>query len=102
MLSVLQKIVNMTWRQTGNDIVKLSRWLRCLFQLALTYDENISLKCVDQAAQIAAARQGVSCPFLFSSNHSYLPTPADCSSDRDLVNAYQSFAIFFSGQCNQQ
>ncbi|KAF2689190.1 SPO22-domain-containing protein [Lentithecium fluviatile CBS 122367] len=57
-LLVLQKIINMTWRQTNNDIVKLSRWIRCLYQLALTFDENISLKCVDQATQIASARQG--------------------------------------------
>ncbi|KAF2872932.1 meiosis protein SPO22/ZIP4 like-domain-containing protein [Massariosphaeria phaeospora] len=58
LLSVLQKIINFSWRQTGNDIVKLSRWIRCLFQLALTFDENISLKCLEQAGQVAASRQG--------------------------------------------
>lgn len=56
---MLQKIINLTSRQNGNDVVKLSRWLRCLFNLTLTYDENISLKCLDQVTQIAAKKQGV-------------------------------------------
>ncbi|KAF2659423.1 SPO22-domain-containing protein [Lophiostoma macrostomum CBS 122681] len=59
-LSALQKIINLAWRQSDNGLVKLSRWLRCLFQLSLTFDESISLKCLDQASQIAAARHGVS------------------------------------------
>jgi hypothetical protein len=59
-LTVLQKIINLAWRQSDNDLVKLSRWIRCLFQLSLAFDESISLKCLDQASQIAAARQGVS------------------------------------------
>lgn len=64
-LKVLSKIINLTWRQTNNDVIKISRWIRCLFQLSLTFDEAISLKCLDQASQIAAARLGVSlspCP----------------------------------------
>jgi hypothetical protein len=63
-LSILQKIINMTSRQENSNMVKLSRWLRCLYQLALTFDENISLRCVDQATQFASARQGVSRPLL--------------------------------------
>lgn len=50
----------MACRQTGNDISKLSRWIRCLYQLALSYDEGISLKCIGKATEIAAERQGVS------------------------------------------
>ncbi|ORY11635.1 meiosis protein SPO22/ZIP4 like-domain-containing protein [Clohesyomyces aquaticus] len=59
LLSVLQKIINHTWRQSNNDIVKLSQWIRCLFRLALPFDETTSLKCLDQVSDIAAARQGV-------------------------------------------
>lgn len=59
-LSVLQKIISLTCRQPGSDITKLSRWLRCLFNLALVYDENISLKCVDQVTYMAAKKQAVS------------------------------------------
>ncbi|KAF2629751.1 SPO22-domain-containing protein [Macroventuria anomochaeta] len=55
-LSMLQKIINLTSRQNGNDVVRLSRWLRCLFNLTLPYDENISLKCLDQVTQIAAKK----------------------------------------------
>lgn len=58
-LGVLQKIINLTSRQNGNDVVRLSRWLRCLFNLTLSLDEKISLKCLDQATQIAAKKQGV-------------------------------------------
>lgn len=59
-LTVLQKIITLTSRQPGNDITKLSRWLRCLFNLALDYDETVSLKCLDKAIEIAKRREGVS------------------------------------------
>ena len=57
---VLQKIINQASKQKDYDSIKLPRWIRCLFQLSLTFDENISLKCVDQATQLAAAKHGVS------------------------------------------
>ncbi|KAF3046085.1 hypothetical protein E8E12_010940 [Didymella heteroderae] len=57
-LGMLQKIINLTSRQNGNDVVRLSRWLRCLFSLTLPLDEKISLKCLDQVIQIAAKKQG--------------------------------------------
>tara|TARA_R110002003_G_scaffold9_36_gene696 strand:+ start:23391 stop:23933 length:543 start_codon:yes stop_codon:yes gene_type:complete len=63
-LSVLHKIINLTSRQAGADITKLARWLRCLFNLALVYDESVSLKCIDQAVTLASKLQGVSA-FLF-------------------------------------
>lgn len=56
---MLQKIINLTSKQNGGDIVKLSRWLRCLFNLTLSLDESISLKCLDQVTQIAAKKHGV-------------------------------------------
>jgi hypothetical protein len=58
-LSVLDKIIHLTSLQPGTDITKLARWLRCLFNLALTYDESISLKCTDEAIALAAKHQGV-------------------------------------------
>jgi hypothetical protein len=58
-LSTLQKIINLTSKQNGGDVVRLSRWLRCLFNLTLSLDEGISLKCLDQATQIAARKHGV-------------------------------------------
>ncbi|OCK77725.1 SPO22-domain-containing protein [Lepidopterella palustris CBS 459.81] len=57
-LAVLQKIINITWRHGGNDIVKLAHWIRCLFQIALSFDEKISLSCLDQATNMARKKQG--------------------------------------------
>lgn len=62
-LSVLQKIISLTSRQSGSDITKLSRWLRCLFNLSLQYDQGFSLKCIDQVTHLAETRQGVSFAF---------------------------------------
>ncbi|KAF2130996.1 SPO22-domain-containing protein [Dothidotthia symphoricarpi CBS 119687] len=59
-LSVLRKIIDLTWRQPGKDITKLARWIRCLFNIALTFDEKLSLGCVEKAIDIAAANQGTS------------------------------------------
>lgn len=59
-LSVLDKIIYLTLRQTGTDVTKLARWLRCLFNLTLACDENISLKCIEQAIELATRQHGVS------------------------------------------
>jgi hypothetical protein len=64
-LSILQKIINLTWQQSGNDITKLARWIRCLFSLTISYDEETSLKCVEQATLIASERHGVRCPVAY-------------------------------------
>ncbi|KAI9880696.1 MAG: hypothetical protein M1830_001329 [Pleopsidium flavum] len=53
MLSTLQKIVNVTWRLEGNSVTKLSRWIRCLFQIALTSDINIAEHLLDQIVNVA-------------------------------------------------
>ncbi|KAF1951086.1 SPO22-domain-containing protein [Byssothecium circinans] len=63
LLSVLQKIIKMSNKQNGVNFGKLSRWIRCLYQLSITFDEKISLKCVEQAIDIAAARRGDSALF---------------------------------------
>jgi hypothetical protein len=59
-LSVLDKIIRLTSRQAGTDIAKLSRWLRCLFNLALSYDESISFHCAEQVVSLATKHHGVS------------------------------------------
>lgn len=61
-LGTLQTIINLSWRQGDNDIEKISRWIRCLFQLALTFDESISIKCLDQANKLADGLHGVCFP----------------------------------------
>jgi len=61
-LSVLHKIINLTARQTGTDLTKLARWLRCLFNLSLEYDEHTSVKCIEQVVKVAAKQQAVGTP----------------------------------------
>ncbi|EUC48226.1 hypothetical protein COCMIDRAFT_87783 [Bipolaris oryzae ATCC 44560] len=58
-LSVLQKIVNLVSRQPGSDMPRLSRWLRCLFSLSLPFDDESSLRYIDQVTHIAATKQSV-------------------------------------------
>jgi hypothetical protein len=65
-LATIQKIVDHVWRLSACNIDKLSRWLRCLFRLSLTVDENTSLYCLDQAALVAANRRDVSNEFRIS------------------------------------
>lgn len=60
-MSILQKIISLTWQQTGNDITKLARWIRCLFNLTLSNDDETSLRCAEQAAHISSEKRGVRC-----------------------------------------
>ncbi|KAI9718236.1 MAG: hypothetical protein M1812_004226 [Candelaria pacifica] len=48
-----QKIVNVTWRLEENDIQKLSRWIRSLFQIALPSDIKIAEHILDQMYNVA-------------------------------------------------
>lgn len=77
-LSTLQKIINLTSKQNGSDVVRLSRWLRCLFNLTLSLDESISLKCLDQATQIAAKKYGVCLRQFDTTSVSSKPTQGPC------------------------
>ncbi|KAF2017110.1 SPO22-domain-containing protein [Aaosphaeria arxii CBS 175.79] len=93
-LTFLQKIINHCVLQSDNDITVLSRWIRCLFQLALEFDETISLRCLEQAAQIAAGRQGVShhpptpSPTVFSSSSPSSTPMKYADQERKASNAY--------------
>jgi hypothetical protein len=55
----IQKIINKSWR-ISKDLGNLSRWMRCLFQIALLSDEKISLYCLDMAINVATKCKGVS------------------------------------------
>lgn len=48
----LQQIINMTWQLNNGCIDKLSRWIRCLFSLALS-ETDIAVQLLDQAVTIA-------------------------------------------------
>ncbi|KAI4744710.1 hypothetical protein E4T50_04904 [Aureobasidium sp. EXF-12298] len=51
--SVMEKIINTCWRN-NKDITRLARWIRCLFQMTMTTNFVISLRCLDQASAIAS------------------------------------------------
>lgn len=48
----VQLIVNVTWKLEGNSMAKLSRWIRCLFQIALTSDAYVAEHLLEQIADI--------------------------------------------------
>ncbi|KAI5270015.1 hypothetical protein E4T47_06531 [Aureobasidium subglaciale] len=50
--SVMEKIINACYRN-NKDITRLARWIRCLFQMCLSSNPALSLRCLDQAASIA-------------------------------------------------
>ena len=71
-------IISLTSRQPGSDIIKLSRWLRCLFNISLDIDESVSLKCIDEVTHVAAKKQVVSFRFPNSSDLSLSPLQTFC------------------------
>ncbi|MCJ1397829.1 hypothetical protein MMC11_001025 [Xylographa trunciseda] len=53
MITILQEIVNIAWRIGGIDTTKLSRWIRCLFQLALTSNLKTAELLLNQVMTLA-------------------------------------------------
>ncbi|PSN68963.1 SPO22-domain-containing protein [Corynespora cassiicola Philippines] len=54
LISFLQRIINWVRKECHDDMTKLARWMRCLFQHAYPYYEKICLECIETATQIAA------------------------------------------------
>ncbi|KAL1305107.1 hypothetical protein AAFC00_002037 [Neodothiora populina] len=50
---VMEKIINASWKQHNRDVRKLSRWIRCLFQMTLEINPKMALKCLENARAIA-------------------------------------------------
>lgn len=78
MLSVLEKIIKLTSHQTGTDMTKLARWLRCLFSIALGCDERISLSCIELAVTVATKHHGVSFPLKNRHRRAAVKPTQDC------------------------
>lgn len=57
----LQHIINMNWQRDDGGIDNLSRWIRCLFTLALSETE-IALQLLDRAVTIAEVARKVCDP----------------------------------------
>lgn len=65
----MQKIVDATWRLNSNDISQLSRWIRCLFSLALTSAPKLAEHLLSQVIDIATGAKTVSWIFRFPTKH---------------------------------
>ncbi|KAG8531049.1 uncharacterized protein KY384_004406 [Bacidia gigantensis] len=57
-ITTLQQIINGTWAKGGNDISKLSRWIRCLFSLAQTSRTEIAEQLLEQAIGVVQSSKG--------------------------------------------
>ena len=68
MITTLQQIINLTWQHDSNDINKLARWIRCLFNLALSSNIDTAEQILDQAGNIAGTSKQVRIP-VNSSSH---------------------------------
>lgn len=51
-ITTLQQIINVSWTQEGSNIAKLSRWMRCLFTLALSNNAETAEQLLEQAINI--------------------------------------------------
>ncbi|KAL9123274.1 MAG: hypothetical protein Q9187_000182 [Circinaria calcarea] len=50
---LLEEIVNASWQLEGADMIKLSRWIRCLFQLTLPSKLDFTEHLLDQVQTLA-------------------------------------------------
>jgi tetratricopeptide (TPR) repeat protein len=53
MIVILQQIVNLSWHVDGIDMIQLARWVRCLYQLALTSKVDIAEFLLEQVCGLA-------------------------------------------------
>lgn len=60
---MLQQIIDATWRLETNEVERLSRWIRCLFSLALTCNIDLAEHLLDQVAEIVVNTSKVAKPY---------------------------------------
>ncbi|ESZ92874.1 hypothetical protein SBOR_6737 [Sclerotinia borealis F-4128] len=63
LVMTLKKIVNRTWEMEEFDMIKLSKYMRCLFQAALGNDDMIAEELVDQVCILAADAAETEIPY---------------------------------------
>jgi tetratricopeptide (TPR) repeat protein len=62
-IQTLQCIVTRSCHGQDNTSVLLARWLRCLYQLGVAFDESIGEQCAESASQLAEGRRGTADPY---------------------------------------
>lgn len=53
--TIMQNIVNQSWRKSQGDMTKLARWLRCVFRMTSKSDPETALRIVEQASHMVAS-----------------------------------------------
>lgn len=62
LITNLKKIINEAWSLESFDSAKLAKYMRCLFQVALSDSPNIAEQLLDQVHSIAEEASRVSGP----------------------------------------
>ncbi|RAL61514.1 hypothetical protein DID88_009553 [Monilinia fructigena] len=63
LIMTLKKITNVTWEMEGFDTIKLSKYMRCLFQAAMGNDDKIAEELIDQICMLAADAAETDVPY---------------------------------------
>ncbi|TGO20156.1 hypothetical protein BTUL_0001g01680 [Botrytis tulipae] len=63
LIMTLKKITNKTWEMEEFDTIKLSKYMRCLFQAAMGSDDNIAEQLIDQVCMLAADAAETQIPY---------------------------------------
>ncbi|KAF7952888.1 hypothetical protein EAE96_006111 [Botrytis aclada] len=63
LIMTLKKITNKTWEMGEFDTVKLSKYMRCLFQAAMGSDDKIAEELLDQVCMLAADAAETQIPY---------------------------------------
>lgn len=69
-MNISQQIINVTSRLNDSDIDKISRWIRCLFSLAVNSETEIAEDLLDQVVTIAGHAKSVRTIHFDSLSHS--------------------------------
>ena len=59
----LKKILNQAWALDSFDSIKLAKYMRCLFQVALSENAYVAESLLDQIRHLAEEASGVSCQY---------------------------------------
>ncbi|TGO23157.1 hypothetical protein BPAE_0142g00190 [Botrytis paeoniae] len=63
LILTLKKITNKTWEMEEFDTIKLSKYMRCLFQAAMGSDDKIAEELIDQVCMLAADAAETQIPY---------------------------------------
>jgi hypothetical protein len=60
-VTTLKKIINQAWTLESLDSIKLTKYMRCLFQVALTDSPDVAEQLLEQVRSLAEETSEVTC-----------------------------------------